>query len=406
MKLKKYEGNPILSPNPENYWESLVVCNPGVIYDNGVFHMLYRAAGNDIEHLVYIGKAESTDGIHFKRVSKEPVFSPGKDSFDAGSNEDPRIVKMGSEFFVTYAFRPYFASQYWKNDYDQVEAPEHDPNAPKCLRENISNTALAVSRDMLHFKKVGRLTEPSLDDRDVILFPEKINGKYWMLHRPKDYVNANGNYGTDYPSIWIKSSDDLMMWNTESKLLMKGEEDWEVKIGGNTPPIKTDDGWFLLYHGVDANFTYRVGAALLDLNDPTRVLYRTKDFILASENWQEVVIDLEEYIGSTFKQFYFSPNEKFGTDNVAVAETTYLDNIYISDVATSSGIADNVVSTSKVWGGKGALYVEGEAGEMSVYSVSGMEIGKYALNGFLQIDIERGIYLVKIGDTTSKIVVY
>ena len=249
MKLKKYEGNPILSPNPENYWESLVVCNPGVIYDNGVFHMLYRAAGNDIEHLVYIGKAESTDGIHFKRVSKEPVFSPGKDSFDAGSNEDPRIVKMGSEFFVTYAFRPYFASQYWKNDYDQVEALEHD--------------------------------------RDVILFPEKINGKYWMLHRPKDYVNANGNYGTDYPSIWIKSSDDLMMWNTESKLLMKGEEDWEVKIGGNTPPIKTDDGWFLLYHGVDANFTYRVGAVLLDLNDPTRVLYRTKDFILEPETYEE-----------------------------------------------------------------------------------------------------------------------
>ena len=168
-----------------------------------------------------------------------------------------------------------------------MEAPEHDPNAPKCLRENISNTALAVSRDMLHFKKVGRLTEPSLDDRDVILFPEKINGKYWMLHRPKDYVNANGNYGTDYPSIWIKSSDDLMMWNTESKLLMKGEEDWEVKIGGNTPPIKTDDGWFLLYHGVDANFTYRVGAALLDLNDPTRVLYRTKDFILEPETYEE-----------------------------------------------------------------------------------------------------------------------
>ena len=68
MKLKKYEGNPILSPNPENYWESLVVCNPGVIYDNGVFHMLYRAAGNDIEHLVYIGKAESTDGIHLMLV--------------------------------------------------------------------------------------------------------------------------------------------------------------------------------------------------------------------------------------------------------------------------------------------------------------------------------------------------
>ena len=249
--------------------------------------MLYRAAGDDMEHLVYLGKAESTDGIHFERVSNEPAFAPGKNSFDAGSNEDPRIVKMGTEFFITYAFRPYFAGQYWKNEYDKVDAPDYDPNAPKCLRENISNTALAVSKDMRHFKKVGRLTEPSLDDRDVILFPEKINGKYWMLHRPKDYVNANGDYGTDNPSIWIKSSDDLMMWHTDSKLLMKGEEDWEVKIGGNTPPIKTDEGWFLLYHGVDKNFTYRIGAAILDLDDPTKVLYRTKDFILEPETYEE-----------------------------------------------------------------------------------------------------------------------
>lgn len=65
-----------------------------------------------------------------------------------------------------------------------------------------------------------------------------------MLHRPKDYVNANGNYGTDYPSIWIKSSDDLMMWNTESKLLMKGEEDWEVKIGGILLLLRLTTGGF------------------------------------------------------------------------------------------------------------------------------------------------------------------
>lgn len=150
--------------------------------------------------------------------------------------------------------------------------PEHDPNAPKCLRENISNTALAVSRDMLHFKKVGRLTEPSLDDRDVILFPEKINGKYWMLHRPKDYVNANGNYGTDYPSIWIKSSDDLMMWNTESKLLMKGEEDWEVKIGGILLLLRLTTVVFALSWSRCELYLSQFGAALLDLNDPTRVI--------------------------------------------------------------------------------------------------------------------------------------
>lgn len=285
MKLKKYEGNPILSPNPQNYWENLVVCNPGVIYDNGIFHMLYRAAGDDPEHLVYIGKAESKDGIHFQRVSEEPVFAPQPDNFDSGSNEDPRVVKFDNEFYVTFAFRPYFAGQYWKNKYDQVESPEHSEYAPRCLRENISNTALAVSTDMRSFKKIGRLTEPSLDDRDVILFPEKINGKFWMLHRPKNYV-GNG-YGTDNPAIWIKSSDDLMTWNTPSKLLMKGEEDWEVKIGGNTPPIRTKEGWLLLYHGVDNNYTYRVGAVLLDLEDPTKVLYRTKDFIMEPETNEE-----------------------------------------------------------------------------------------------------------------------
>ena len=67
MKLKKYEGNPILSPNPENYWESLVVCNPGVIYDNGVFHMLYRAAGNDIEHLILYTSCIYRQGRKYRR---------------------------------------------------------------------------------------------------------------------------------------------------------------------------------------------------------------------------------------------------------------------------------------------------------------------------------------------------
>ncbi len=125
-----------------------------------------------------------------------------------------------------------------------------------------------------------------------------------------------------------------------------------------------------------------------------------------SENWQEIVIDLADYIGTTFKQFYFSPNERYGTDNIAVAETTYLDNIYISDSSASSGIADNIVSASKVWGGNGMLYVEGEAGEVSVYSVAGVEIGAYALDGFLQVELARGIYLVKSGNTVSKVIVY
>ena len=281
MKLKKFEGNPILSPNPENTWESLVVCNPAACYENGKFYLLYRAAGDDAEHYIHIGLAVSEDGFNFKRVSDNPVLSPTPNSFDAGSVEDPRIVKFEDEFYMTYAFRPYPPGRYWENAYDIVEAPEHNSFAPKCLRENIGNTALAVTKDLKNFKKVGRLTHPSLDDRDVILFPEKINGKFYMLHRPKNYVGAE--YGTDYPAIWIKSSDDLMSWDVPSKLLLKGEEEWEVKVGGNIPPIRTESGWLLLYHGVDENFTYRVGACLLDLDDPTKVLYKTRHFIMEPE---------------------------------------------------------------------------------------------------------------------------
>ena len=285
MKLKKYLGNPILSPNPDNPWESLVVCNPAAWYEDGVFYLLYRAAGNDVEHYIHIGLAVSNDGFNFRRHVDKPVLSPGIGSFDGGAVEDPRLVKFGSEYYMTYAFRPYPPGQYWKFEYDKINAPFHDSFAPKCLRENIGNSALAVSTDLIHFKKVGRLTEANTDDRDVILFPEKINGKYYMLHRPKDFVGED--YGTDNPSVWIKSSHDLMSWNVPSSLLLKGEEWWEVKVGGNSPPLRTDEGWLMLYHGVDEKFTYRIGACILDLNDPTKILYRTKDFIMEPETEYE-----------------------------------------------------------------------------------------------------------------------
>ena len=281
MKLRKYEGNPILSPNKDNRWESLVTCNPGAWYESGRFYLLYRAAGDDEEHHIFIGLAESDDGFHFSRVSQEPVLSPTENGFDAGTVEDPRIVKFGDEYYMTYAFRPYPPGQYWKNDYDRVEHIPHSKFAPKCLRENVGNTALAVSKNLTDFKKVGRLTDPSLDDRDVILFPEKINGKFYMLHRPKDYVGEK--YGTDSPAIWIKSSEDLMDWNVESRLLMKGRQPWEKKIGGCTPPLRTDEGWLMIYHGVSDDFVYRVGACILDIEHPEKVLYRTRHFIMEPE---------------------------------------------------------------------------------------------------------------------------
>lgn len=285
MRLKKYEGNPILSPNEENEWESLVTCNPGVIYDNGVFYMLYRAAGKDENHVIRLGLATSKDGFNFQRMSEEPVFSPYENNFDAGCVEDPRIVKMDDEFYITYAYRPFPPGQYWKFDHDIVNTSECGVHAPLFLSKNLGNTALAVTKDFIHYKRLGRITSPVLDDRDVILFPEKINGNYVLLHRPKEYIGEK--YGVKYPSIWMKFSDDLLNWeDKESHLLLTGiEGTWEEKIGGSTPPLKTDKGWLMIYHGVENGGLgyYRVGALLLDLENPLKIISKSPDFILEPE---------------------------------------------------------------------------------------------------------------------------
>lgn len=284
MKLTKFDGNPVLSPCAGNSWENLVVCNPGVIYDNGLFYMLYRAAGDDEDHVIRMGLATSTDGFRFERVSDSPVFFPSSDGEDSGCVEDPRIVKFDGYYYVTYAFRPCPPGQYWKFSHDEVLVKDFGKNAPLFLRNNIANTGLAITKDFRHWRRLGRITRPDLDDRDVILFPEKIGGKYVMIHRPKEWVGEK--YGPEYPAIWLRYSDDLLVWEDCSVLLIEGRQGtWEEKIGGAAPPLKTDRGWLMLYHGVESGGTgyYRVGALLLDTENPSHVLGRTRDYILEPE---------------------------------------------------------------------------------------------------------------------------
>ena len=285
MKLQKYQGNPILSPLDGSPWENLVTCNPGVIYDGGTFYMLYRAAGDDEDHVIRFGLATSTDGFHFTRASREPVFGPSEDGPDSGCVEDPRIVKLGDTFYITYAYRPYAPGRYWTFPHDVVRLPACDGFAPKAWAKSLGNTGLAMTKDFRSFRRLGRLTSPVLDDRDVILFPEKVGGKFVMLHRPKDWVGAP--YGVSEPSIWIKFSDGLLAWEDKpSTLLLTGRPNsWEEKVGGSTPPILTDEGWLMLYHGVaDGGLAqYSVGALLLKADDPTVVLSRTPEPILEPE---------------------------------------------------------------------------------------------------------------------------
>lgn len=278
MQLQRYERNPIISPNSDNAWESLVTTNPGAWYDedDGVVRLLYRVAGDDPQHVIRLAMATSSDGYHFERLD-EPVFSPSVDGFDAGCVEDPRIIKMGKHYLITYAARPFAPGEYWLYEKARHKAPTLPNDFPYALRTNATSTGLLITEDFKSFVRAGRMTDPTIDDRDVILFPEKIDGKFFMLHRPMEWVGRK--YGTEFPTIWIASGDDLLRMR-DSKVLITARYDWETKLGGNTPPIRTEHGWLTIFHGVGTDHRYRLGALLLDLEDPSVVRYRTPTPIL------------------------------------------------------------------------------------------------------------------------------
>ncbi len=290
--LKRYSDRPILSPRP-GHWDAVSVFNPGAIDHDGRVHMLYRAVRDQGPYVSRFGYAQSADGIHFERVVSQPVYQPQFD-WEIGGVEDARITPdpdRSGAFLVSYAAPlavpgpGYKAFNFWRK-LDQDPACDRPNLGPSC-------TGLLRTRDFQSFESLGYVTPQGLDDRDGILFPEKIDGRYAMLHRPTAWQYAH--FGTDRPSIWIAFSDDLKSWDYgrgSEFLLMKPRDglaaDWESgKIGGSAPPIHTDAGWLMLYHGVDRRHVYRVGAALLATDDPFRVLGRTDQFLLEPElEWE------------------------------------------------------------------------------------------------------------------------
>ena len=285
VQLTRSAHNPILSPDPDSPWQSLVVTNPGAVYDEarGKVVLLYRAAGHDVEHRIYVGLAESDDGVHFTRVSDEPVLAPSTEgACDAGGVEDPRVMRIGEWYYVTYASRAFPAGQYWLMAGNPYRPPNCPDAFPVKFRENLTTTSLAVTKDFRSWRRCGPVTDPRYDDRDVYFLPEQIGGMWWMIHRPMEWVGKA--FGTDEPAMWINRSDDLLHWDSSSSVLLaKAEQPWEEKIGGNTPPIRTEAGWMTLYHGKGPDGYYRVGAMLLDLDDPTRVLHRSTGWLMQPE---------------------------------------------------------------------------------------------------------------------------
>lgn len=252
--VKRYKGNPILTKNDVPY-SVHTVHNAGIAKYQDKYYMLFRShldTGRSI-----IGLAESNDGYSFF-VHTEPFIIPATESifkeYEAFGVEDPRISCIEGEYYITY-------SAYSKHGV---------------------RIGLAKTTDFKSIQRISLITEA--DYRNVVLFPEKINGRYVRLDRPHSEISPW--------AIWISYSKDLIYWGESELIMMPAPYHWdEMKIGPGATPIKTDKGWLSIYHGVFPTMDgsiYRLGVALHKLDNPAIVLGVGDSWILQPEDPWEV----------------------------------------------------------------------------------------------------------------------
>jgi predicted GH43/DUF377 family glycosyl hydrolase len=256
-QLVRFEKNPIIAPMAEHAWEAKATFNPAAVYEGGKARIFYRAMSQD--NTSVIGYASSADGIDIAKRLTEPVYVP-REEFEQkrvpGGNsgcEDPRISKIGNVLYMCYTA------------FDGIGPPR------------VAFTSIGVQEMLDHnwnWTKSVLISPPGMDDKDAAIFPKKIDGRYWFLHR----------LGSD---IWIDSTADLNFDGKTKflggKILMRPRDTaWDSKrIGISGPPIETKEGWLLLYHGISKRTGhYNIRAALLDLKNPEKILYRTHDTLL------------------------------------------------------------------------------------------------------------------------------
>ena len=252
--VNRYKGNPILTKQDVPY-EVATVHNAGVTKYNGEYLMLFRSHRHNGRSI--LGLARSKDGFEFT-VDPEPFMVPdGKGIFGEYEEygvEDPRITFIEGDYIITY-------SAYSRHGV---------------------RIGLAKTRDWVSLERYSLITEA--DYRNIVIFPERVNGLYARLDRPHSEISPW--------SVWISYSPDLRYWG-DSKVIMKPVQyHWdEMKIGPGAPPIKTTKGWLNIYHGVFPTMdgsVYRLGVALHDLEDPSKIIGVGDNWILQPEDPWEV----------------------------------------------------------------------------------------------------------------------
>jgi len=267
FKLKRM-GGPVLKPIPEHSWESGAVFNPGVVKQSDIVHMLYRAVEGDNFSTIGYAKLDLAGEV-LERWDK-PVILRELDIEKHGC-EDPRIVLFDKSYFIFYTA------------YDGYN-PLEGKNARVIMAKTI---------DFKAYKKIG-MVGPDFQDKDAMIFPEKINGKVGYLHRIEPNIQLAlfedlGHFVKPEPDYWSNHLKDL-----DKYTVMRREFEWEsIKIGAGPPPFKTEAGWLLLYHGVDKQFVYRAGSALLDEKNPFKVIARLPYPILEPELKYERIGDVD-----------------------------------------------------------------------------------------------------------------
>jgi predicted GH43/DUF377 family glycosyl hydrolase len=279
--FQRYEGNPILTGAD---WPRTVnaVFNPGVASLHGQTVLLARV--EDRSGLSHLSVARSADGLVDWTIGPDEIMAPepGLQAEEFGI-EDPRITRVGDEFLIVYT--------------------GYSRDGPL--------VCLAATPDFRSFERRGVLMPP--EDKDAALFPRQFDGRWALIHRP---VSA-----TPQPAahVWLSWSPDLRHWGDHTILMRARDGGWwdAHKVGLCAPPLETDEGWLLLYHGVRttaAGSIYRMGLALLDRTHPDRVVARSNEWIFGPDALYERIGDVDQVVfscgwqlgedGDTLRMYY------------------------------------------------------------------------------------------------------
>jgi beta-1,2-mannobiose phosphorylase / 1,2-beta-oligomannan phosphorylase len=252
--------NPILKPNTENPWEAKKLYNPGVVFHNGQYHLFYRAVGFGDDWKSSIGYAVSDDGENF--IRHECPLLTGENGLEKRGLEDPRLTKIGDTFYMVYAaFDGITPRLCIATSQNLINWQKHGPALTDWKFENAGGIFILFKNGQPVI-----LPNPYEWSKSGGIFPEKIKGKFLMMF---------GEY-----RIWFAESDNGLNWTAENTPFISPRQgdyfdDTFVEMG--PPPIKTDHGWLVLYHGINSQFYYKIGFLLLDIKDPKKILYRSPE---------------------------------------------------------------------------------------------------------------------------------